>query len=128
MHDNLRAFVLTPPLAFQRRVHSPYGMEGGLSAEPGRNIWVKQPRREDGDLPLDPDGAVPPKPRIINIGGKASVMMGKGDRLIISTPGGGGWGPPTNSEEADQRTEDVLSAEWSARGSLVEREQLQASF
>ena len=32
------------------------------------------------------------KPRVINIGGKATVLMGKGDRLVIETPGGGGWG------------------------------------
>jgi N-methylhydantoinase B/oxoprolinase/acetone carboxylase alpha subunit len=34
------------------------------------------------------------KPRVINIGGKATVLMGKGDRLVIETPGGGGWGTP----------------------------------
>ena len=32
------------------------------------------------------------KLRVINIGGKATVPMGKGDRLVIETPGGGEWG------------------------------------
>ncbi|KAF8752873.1 Hydantoinase B oxoprolinase [Rhizoctonia solani] len=32
--------------------------------------------------------------RMINIGGKATVFMGKGDHLVIHTPGGGGWGEP----------------------------------
>jgi len=52
----------------------------------GRNTWIKQRREADGDVG-DEDG-----PREVNIGGKASVGMGKGDRLVIETPGGGGWG------------------------------------
>jgi len=64
-------------------------------------LWIKNLREEDGDLPeqtRDPtEGDLPPnKPRIINIGGKATVLMGKGDRLVIETPGGGGWGSPTD--------------------------------
>ena len=72
----------------------------------GRNLWIKQLREGDGDAPgpgpgqgqgrdmrgdklQEPDRQ---KPRVINIGGKATVLMGKGDRLVIETPGGGGWG------------------------------------
>jgi 5-oxoprolinase (ATP-hydrolysing) len=49
-------------------------MEGGGDAASGRNTWVKQPREEDGDLPEN-DGSS--EPRYINIGGKATVWMGK---------------------------------------------------
>ncbi|KAG5221119.1 Hydantoinase B/oxoprolinase [Salix suchowensis] len=49
----------------------------------GRNTWVKKACKADGDLV---DGG--PTERNINIGGKASVWMGKGDRLLIETPGG----------------------------------------
>jgi hypothetical protein len=38
------------------------------------------------------EGAI--KERRINIGGKATVKFGMGDRLVIHTPGGGGWGEP----------------------------------
>ena len=74
----------------------------------GRNLWIKQLREEDGDLILEENDPLtgpptpgkekknlpPPKPdpRIINIGGKATILMGKGDRLLIETPGGGGYG------------------------------------
>jgi 5-oxoprolinase (ATP-hydrolysing) len=88
----------------QRRSRQPYGLHGGQPAEAGRNLWVKQLREGDGDAPgqapgqgrdarednlQEPDRQ---KPRVINIGGKATVLMGKGDRFVIETPGGGGWG------------------------------------
>lgn len=50
--------------------------------------------------------------------------MGKGDRLRIETPGGGGWGLPT--EQGEPETEYVKL--WAARGSLVERAATQAGF
>jgi len=65
-------------------------MEGGDPALMGRNTWVKQRRRKDGDTVDDPSESK--EPRYINIGGKATIFMGKGDRLLIETPGGGGWG------------------------------------
>lgn len=74
----------------ERRTRPPYGMEGGDPALMGRNTWVKQRRREDGDIIDDPSESK--EPRYINIGGKATIFMGKGDRLLIETPGGGGWG------------------------------------
>jgi len=62
--------------------------------------------------------------REINVGGKATVRMGKGDRLRIETPGGGGWGLPT--EQVEPETEYVKM--WTARGSLAERAAAQAGF
>jgi 5-oxoprolinase (ATP-hydrolysing) len=56
-------------------------MEGGGPGGLGRNTWVKMPREEDGDLPDDEhehDGKHKPlEPRLVNIGGKATVWMGK---------------------------------------------------
>jgi 5-oxoprolinase (ATP-hydrolysing) len=63
----------------ERRVHRPYGMEGGEAGQTGLNSWLtrdewtKQERR-------------------VNIGGKGSVPMKTGDRIVILTPGGGGYG------------------------------------
>jgi N-methylhydantoinase B len=58
-----------------RRTHPPYGLAGGASGLPGRNILT---------LP----GA---KPR--RLPGKISFTAPRGTRLRIETPGGGGYGP-----------------------------------
>ncbi|SJX60102.1 related to 5-oxoprolinase [Sporisorium reilianum f. sp. reilianum] len=75
----------------ERRVFQPFGLEGGESAQKGINLWVKQRRHEDGDLREGEEEDTAP-PRIINLSGKNTTPMGRGDRIIIKTPGGGGWG------------------------------------
>lgn len=107
----------------QRRTRAPYGLEGGGQGGLGRNIWIKQAREEDGDVTVDDI----PNAREINIGGKATIRMGKGDRLRIETPGGGGWGLP--GEEGGIQSDGLkYDKRWEARGSLAEREVTQASF
>ncbi|PYI08427.1 hypothetical protein BO78DRAFT_441950 [Aspergillus sclerotiicarbonarius CBS 121057] len=59
----------------ERRSFRPYGMAGGGDGESGLNLWIK------GD-----SGAR------VSIGGKNSVAVAAGDRLVIETPGGGGYG------------------------------------
>lgn len=89
-------------IRLQRRSRQPYGLHGGEPAKAGRNLWIKQLREGEGDAPgkgrdAREEGLQEPdreRPRVINIGGKATVLMGKGDRLVIETPGGGGWGTP----------------------------------
>lgn len=98
-------------------------MEGGGLGALGRNTWIKQPRKQDGDLPEDQGH--PLKPRKVNIGGKATVFMGKGDRLLIETPGAGAWGPPAHN---DWEEDNSHVKAWSARGSLAERAAAQAGF
>ena len=51
--------------------------------------------------------------------------MGKGDRLRIETPGGGGWGV-LSENEGDGESEPIKR--WTARGSVAEREAAQAGF
>ncbi|KAF2008608.1 hydantoinase [Aaosphaeria arxii CBS 175.79] len=58
----------------ERRSFAPYGMEGGGEGRRGANTWV----RTDGTQ--------------ISIGGKNSVFVQPGERLVIETPGGGGYG------------------------------------
>ena len=60
----------------ERRARAPYGMEGGGAGQMGQNTWIR----------LDEDG-----PRHVNVGGKGTIWMSRGDRLLIMTPGGGGW-------------------------------------
>lgn len=63
----------TVTLNSERRVHRPYGLNGGQGGQVGRNRWIHrgQPR---------------------NMGGKCTFRAEPGDRLIVETPGGGGWG------------------------------------
>ncbi|KAG0179024.1 hypothetical protein DFQ28_003589 [Apophysomyces sp. BC1034] len=63
----------------ERRVYRPYGMSGGEDARSGLNLWI---RHQHGET------------RTLNLSGKNSATFGKGDRIIINTPGGGGYGTP----------------------------------
>jgi 5-oxoprolinase (ATP-hydrolysing) len=96
-------------------------MEGGGPGALGRNTWIKQIREEDGDVREDGQA----HPRKINIGGKATIFVGKGDRLLIETPGGGSWGA-SEGERATDGSPHVRA--WEARGSLAERAATQAGF
>ncbi len=60
-------------LLTERRALAPYGMEGGEEGKRGENYLEK-----DGET--------------FNLGGKAKIKVESGDRLILKTPGGGGWG------------------------------------
>jgi 5-oxoprolinase (ATP-hydrolysing) len=66
----------------ERRVYHPYGLEGGEDAQCGQNIWARRVKKQDGGW----------ETRYINLGAKNSVQMQAGERIIIRTPGGGGWG------------------------------------
>ncbi|GAD94465.1 hypothetical protein AOR_1_1676174 [Paecilomyces variotii No. 5] len=76
----------------ERRVYSPYGMEGGKPGNVGKNFIFKKNRQ--GKLEK------------INIGAKAVVQLQAGDYIQINSPGGGGWGSPiedTNGHSLDTR-------------------------
>ncbi|KAJ7233856.1 Hydantoinase B/oxoprolinase [Mycena haematopus] len=106
----------------ERRTRQPYGLEGGGPGALGRNTWIKKLRKEDKDL-IEENGGL--EERYINIGGKATVWMGKGDRLTIETPGGGAWGMPKND---GAREEVAHTKTWEPRGSVAERTAAQAAF
>ena len=61
----------------ERRVFSPYGLEGGRPGRRGINLFI----RSDG--------------RRINLGAKNEIVAQPGDRFRIMSPGGGGFGEPT---------------------------------
>jgi len=106
----------------ERRTRQPYGMEGGEPGALGKNTWIKQPRKEDGDY-LEGDNT-PLKPRNVNIGGKATVFMGKGDRLLIETPGAGAWGLLAQGTNVRDDMGDISHLKaWEARGSLTSKSQ-----
>ncbi|KAK6949159.1 hypothetical protein Daesc_009233 [Daldinia eschscholtzii] len=78
---------LTFGLITERRVHRPYAMMGGEPGQCGANYWVQ--KLEDGSE------------RWVNIGSRGQVDMKEGDRCVIHTPGGGGWGVPEGLGEDD---------------------------
>lgn len=108
-------------------------MEGGGPGAMGRNTWVKRSREEDGDLVDIPNTSAInsqspiPTTRNINIGGKATVWMGKGDRLVIETPGAGAWGIAPDSGSQSERVLEH-KPQWEPRGSFAERAKAQAAF
>ncbi|KAJ9288523.1 hypothetical protein DTO021C3_3775 [Paecilomyces variotii] len=71
----------------ERRVNAPYGMAGGEEGQRGVNLWIRK----------DPEDGTE---RTISVGGRATMQMNTGDRIIILTPGGGGYGVPEDKKEA----------------------------
>ncbi|MGP0566371.1 MULTISPECIES: hydantoinase B/oxoprolinase family protein [unclassified Nitrospina] len=63
-------------LLCERRVHAPFGLNGGGSAAPGVNLLLRTDGTEE------------------NLGGKNEINVNPGDRLRVLTPGGGGYGEP----------------------------------
>lgn len=57
----------------ERREFPPYGLEGGKPGQRGKNILIRGKTRT-------------------RLGSKASFRVEKGDKVIIETPGGGGYG------------------------------------
>ncbi|GAC73307.1 oxoprolinase [Moesziomyces antarcticus T-34] len=114
----------------ERRVFAPYGLEGGESAKKGLNVWVKQRRQADGDLREGEEEGQAPA-RVINLSGKNTTPMGRGDRIIINTPGGGGWGrrdaeqqdgeerTPINERNASGRMAPLLNDDNSSSGVIA---------
>lgn len=60
----------------QHRVERPYGAEGGAPGTAGRQTLVRADGSATVLAPID------------------GVEVARGDRLILETPGGGGWGTP----------------------------------
>ena len=73
----IREFEFFKPLVVSlltgRRTQPPYGASGGESGQCGRNTLI----RNNQTIELPPT---------------ATINVDRGDRLIIETPGGGGWG------------------------------------
>lgn len=76
----IREFEFMKPLVISlltgRRNIGPYGAAGGTAGKTGRNLLVHDGKTEA-------------------LAATASLSVVAGDRLIIETPGGGGWGNPS---------------------------------
>lgn len=89
----------------ERRVFHPFGLAGGDDGACGLNLWVRR----------DPSTG---ESRVLNLGGKNTAIVGKGDRIIICTPGGGGYG--RSGEEGLLPNKEIDAAVLLMRGSVEE--------
>lgn len=95
---------LTVSILSERRAFKPYGLQGGDDGSRGVNTLI----RCDG--------------RKLNLGGKNTVQVSSGDRLVIQTPGGGGYGVPAtapNSAVASMEELEYARAVAAATGAAV---------
>ncbi|KAG6122991.1 hypothetical protein E4U14_002363 [Claviceps sp. LM454 group G7] len=121
----------------ERRVYRPYGLKGGEDGQCGLNLWVRHVEKQNWEKSLrrfrddqggnddnhdkcdDKDDSVEYEERYINLGAKNSAAMKTGDRIIVYTPGGGGWGVPGQKSVATQKSDHMEG--WK-RGSGAARE------
>jgi 5-oxoprolinase (ATP-hydrolysing) len=74
---------MTASILSERRAVPPFGLLGGKDAARGVNLWL----RRDG--------------RVVSLGGRATVEVQGGDRIMLLTPGGGGFGPEPGGDGID---------------------------
>lgn len=100
-------------LLTERRARQPYGLAGGQDGKSGLNLHVRTIKDADGKSVR----------RERNLGGKATFAFEANDRLVLNSPGGGGWG--LAGGEVKVQPEKI---EWQPRGSLAERSAAEAAF
>lgn len=118
----------------------PYGMNGGESATRGKNILKlckKSASAADGTNTRQIDRLVSVQrnseeswERMVNLGGKSTVAVSPGDRLLILTPGGGGYGSPNATSVSSPWENSQIKAETVpvlTAGSLIQHDLNQKS-
>ncbi|KAF7560877.1 hypothetical protein G7046_g3252 [Stylonectria norvegica] len=115
----------------ERRVYHPYGLKGGGDGECGLNLWVRKVEKTSWEASLrqlnnkDDVGETEYEERHINLGAKNSAAMKAGDRIIVCTPGGGGWGAE-GIESTARRAVDHTEAWRKGSGAMRDDTALQA--
>ncbi|KAK0385016.1 hypothetical protein NLU13_7494 [Sarocladium strictum] len=111
----------------ERRVYHPYGLNGGSDGACGLNLWVRKVEKTNWERSLrgihageEEAGEKEYEERQINLGAKNSAAMEAGDRIIICTPGGGGWG--RKGEESKAKRRDDHTKGWK-KGSGAARDE-----
>jgi 5-oxoprolinase (ATP-hydrolysing) len=88
-HGTVRQILFREPMTVSilssSRSVPPFGLAGGGAGALGRNVV----QRRDGTVEI--------------LAGRARVEMAAGDRLLIETPGGGGWGYPGDAEHLQRQ-------------------------
>jgi len=64
-----------------------------------------------------------------NLGGKNTAFMNPGDRIIVCTPGGGGYGPVEEATAQEQKRQKKSHAKdlWRGTGSIATYQATQES-
>ncbi len=99
----------------ERRVYHPYGLHGGEDAACGLNWWVRKVQRPGSNEWVE---------RHISLGAKNTASMKAGERIIVCTPGGGGWGALESGESRKREAVRDPRHAWRG-GSLASRAQTQ---
>jgi 5-oxoprolinase (ATP-hydrolysing) len=80
----------------ERRSRRPYGLEGGGEGEAGLNLVVKKDEATGRE-------------QTVNLGAKNTIKLRSGDRVVICTPGGGGWGKKEDKRNGDDGLSNALA-------------------
>jgi N-methylhydantoinase B len=70
----------TVTILSERRRTAPYGLQGGKPGAKGQNVLLRDGEEKE-------------------LAGKAELRVARGDLLSLRTPGGGGWGTPSDPEQ-----------------------------
>jgi 5-oxoprolinase (ATP-hydrolysing) len=76
--------AMTAAILSTRRETAPFGLMGGGAAQPGVNTVVRA------------------SAETVRLKGRDEIALEPGDTIVIATPGGGGFGPPSQSALARQ--------------------------
>jgi len=113
----------------ERRVYHPYGLAGGEDASCGLNVWVRKVKKsnpEESNKQLNGQKSEEDisiyEERWINLGGKNTAAMKAGERIIVCTPGGGGWGKVEDRRDTNGERERDPKHAWRG-GSHASREE-----
>lgn len=88
-------------------------MAGGEDGECGLNLWMRKIKKKDGTEDY----------KTINLGGKNTASMKAGERIVICTPGGGGYGKVEEREKVKRWEEKNHKLAWRG-GSIAQRESM----
>ncbi|WEW57941.1 5-oxoprolinase [Emydomyces testavorans] len=99
----------------ERRVYHPYGLNGGKDAQCGQNIWVRRAPKKG-----NPDEW---EERHVNLGAKNTAQMQPGERIIVKTPGGGGWGTPGSQKTVRSNQDPRLAWKGGSWASRIETQE-----
>ena len=103
----------------ERRVYHPYGLNGGGDAACGVNYWVRKVKKGARAKVGETKGEESQEEeRWINLGGKNTAAMRPGERMVVCTPGGGGWGGEGGERRLAERKDEQAS--W-RKGSIAQR-------
>ncbi|KAI5964814.1 uncharacterized protein KGF55_001884 [Candida pseudojiufengensis] len=80
----------------ERRSLAPYGLLGGKEGKRGVNYWYYNDSNDENKVQ-----------KRKSIGGKCTVKVQKGDRIVICTPGGGGFGDKSEELKKSGATRSV---------------------